>query len=138
MKIVVLDAHAMNPGDLSWDALLEFGELTTYEKTDSSDILDNVGDAEIVLTNKTVLNKAIIDQFKNVRYIGVMASGYNVVDVEAAKEKGIVVTNVPNYSTPTVAQHVFALLLDAYVHVREHSNQIKNNAWAKSEDFCFY
>lgn len=138
MKIVILDAYAMNPGDLSWDGIREFGELVLYEKTNNEDILMRIGDAEVVLTNKTVLDKQTIQKFENVQYIGVMASGYNVVDINAAKEKGIVVTNVPNYSTPTVAQHVFALLLEAYVRVGEHNNLIKNNEWATSQDFCFY
>ncbi len=138
MKIVLLDAHAMNPGDLSWDEIRKFGELILYDKTNKEDILTRIGDADVVLTNKTVLDKQIIQRFENVQYIGVMASGYNVVDTDAAKEKGIVVTNVPNYSTPTVAQHVFALLLEAYVRVGEHNSLIKNNKWATSQDFCFY
>lgn len=138
MKIVVLDGRAMNPGDLSWGKIEQLGELKVYDLTKKDEILKRAQDAEIVLTNKTVLDKEILSQLHNCKYIGVMASGYNVVDVSYAKEKGIVVTNVPNYSTPTVAQHVFALLLEAYVQVGKHNQAIKNNVWASSNDFTYY
>ncbi len=138
MKIVILDAHAMNPGDLSWDKVKKYGELILFDKTKQEDIIKNIGDAQIVLTNKTVLDRETIEKMTNVQYIGVMASGYNVVDIEAAKQQNIVVTNVPGYSTPSVAQHVFALLLEAFVQVGKHNELIKQNKWALSKDFCFY
>ncbi len=138
LKIVVLDGHAMNPGDLSWKSLHEIGEVVIYDKTSDDEFEDRASDAHILLTNKTVLNRNKIDQCKKCQYIGVMASGFNVVDTDYAREKGIVVTNVPNYSTPTVAQHVFALLLEVYLRVGDHNRQIKQNAWANSHDFCFY
>ena len=137
-KIVVLDGHAMNPGDLSWESLNEIGDVVIYDKTSDEDFEARVSEAQILLTNKTVLNRERIDQCKSCQYIGVMASGYNVVDIDYARDKGIVVTNVPNYSTPTVAQHVFALLFEIYLRVGDHNRQIKQNAWAKSQDFCFY
>jgi glycerate dehydrogenase len=138
LKIVVLDGHAMNPGDLSWEPLHEIGDVVIYDKTLDDDFEARANDAHILLTNKTILNRERIDQCKNCQYIGVMASGYNVVDIDYAREKGIVVTNVPNYSTPTVAQHVFALLFEIYLRVGDHNRQIKQNAWANSQDFCFY
>ena len=138
MKIVVLDGKAMNPGDLSWEKIKQLGDLNVFDLTKKDEILQRAEDAEILLTNKTVLDKEVLSKLKKCKYIGVMASGYNVVDVDYAKSIGIIVTNVPNYSTPTVAQHVFALLLEAYVHVGKHNQAIKNNAWATSNDFCFY
>jgi glycerate dehydrogenase len=138
MKIVVLDGRALNPGDLSWMGLEALGEVSVYNQSTSEEVIVRAKDAEILLTNKTVLNKELLSQLDHCKYIGVMASGYNVVDTEYAKSKGIIVTNVPNYSTPTVAQHVFALLLEAYVHVGKHDSEIKNNAWASSKDFTYY
>ncbi len=138
MKIVILDGHAMNPGDLSWKPLEDLGNVFVYDKTSDVDFEKRAGDADVLLTNKTVLDQSKLDQCRKCRYIGVMASGYNVVDVEYAKKKNIVVTNVPNYSTLTVAQHVFALVFEVYLKVGVHNQQIKANAWAKSNDFCFY
>lgn len=138
MKIVILDGNALNPGDLSWNGLESLGELTVYDRTKKDEILERAKDAEVVLTNKTVLDKDVIEQLPNCKYIGVMASGYNTVDIAYAKEKGIIVTNVPSYSTPTVAQQTFALLLEAYVHVGNNNDAIKQNAWANSADFTYY
>lgn len=138
MKIVILDGFALNPGDLSWNSLKRLGKVTIYDRTPTELVLERIGDAEIVLTNKVVFDADLISQLNQVKYIGVMASGFNIIDLEAASEHNIVVTNVPNYSTPTVAQQVFALLLEAYVRVGEHDALIKGNAWAQSEDFCFY
>lgn len=138
MKIVVLDGRALNPGDLSWEGLKEFGEVIVYDQSNKEETIQRARHATIVLTNKSVIDQEVIDQLVSCKYIGVMASGYNVVDTAYAQKKGIIVTNVPNYSTPTVAQHVFALLLEAYVKVKEHDQAIKNNAWANSKDFTFY
>ncbi|NLA78328.1 MAG: D-2-hydroxyacid dehydrogenase [Erysipelothrix sp.] len=138
MKIVILDGYALNPGDLSWQAIENLANVTIYDRTAQADVLTRVGGAQLVLTNKVVFDRDLMSKLPHLKYIGVTASGYNIIDLEAASEFGIVVTNVPNYSTPTVAQHVFALLLEAYVHVGKHNRLIKANEWAKSADFCFY
>lgn len=111
MKIVVLDGQGVNPGDISWKQIEQFGTLTVYPRTDKNDVLAHVGDAEIVLTNKTVFDASTIDALTNTRYIGVLATGYNVVDTEAARRRGIVVTNIPAYSTDSVAQMVLHIFL---------------------------
>ena len=113
MKIVVLDGYTENPGDLSWDGLSALGELTVYDRTpvtDEQEIISRIGDASIILTNKTVISADVMSACPNLRYIGVLATGYNVVDIAEAKARGIIVTNVPAYSTPTVAQLTMALL----------------------------
>jgi glycerate dehydrogenase len=138
MKIVILDGYTCNPNDLSWDMFKEIGELTVYDRTNQSEIVERAKDADILLTNKTVLNKDIIGKLDKVRYIGVLATGYNVVDVVAAKEKGIVVTNVPGYSTNSVAQHVFSLLLEITAHVGHHDQTVKSGRWSNSVDFCYW
>ena len=120
MKIVILDGYTCNPHDLSWDMFKEFGELTVYDRTDLEDVIQRSSDADILLTNKTVINRNTIESLSSVKYIGVLATGYNVVDVTAAKEKGITVTNVPGYSTASVAQHVFSLLLEITAHTGHH------------------
>ena len=112
MKIVILDGHAANPGDLSWEALKDFGELTIYDRTDKEDTIERSKEADIVLTNKVVFGRKELEQLPQLKYIGVTATGYNVVDMEAAHERGIIVTNVPAYSTESVAQAVFAHLLN--------------------------
>ena len=117
MKIVVLDGQGVNPGDISWNRIEELGELTVYPRTAPEEVLQHVGDAEIALTNKTVFDANIIAQLKNTKYIGVLATGYNVVDTKVARERGIVVTNIPAYSTDSVAQMVFAHLLNVSNHV---------------------
>jgi len=138
MKIVVLDGYALNPGDLSWEELEKIGELTVYDRTPEDKILERIGDAEIVYTNKTPLTRETFDKAPNIKWVGVLATGYNIVDVEAAKEKGIPVANVPAYSTEAVAQMVFALLLEICHHVWEHSEAVKNGEWTNSKDFCFW
>lgn len=138
MKIVILDGYTCNPGDLSWDQFKKFGDLTVYDRTNLNEVLQRAGDAEILLTNKTVLDKEIIHQLYNLKYIGVLATGYNVVDVEAAKKKGIVVTNVPGYSTASVAQHVFSLLLEITARVGHHDQTVKKGQWSNSTDFCYW
>ena len=138
MKIVVLDGYTLNPGDLSWGEMEKLGELTVYDRTPEDKILERIGDAEIVYTNKTPLTREIFNKAPNIKWVGVLATGYNVVDVEAAKEKGIPVTNVPTYGTAAVAQMVFALLLEICHHVWEHNEAVKSGEWTRSKDFCFW
>lgn len=138
MDIVVLDGYTLNPGDLSWDALEKLGNVTVYDRTAASQIVKRIGDAKLVFTNKTPLTKEIFKACPNVEFVGVLATGYNVVDVEAAKEFGVVVTNIPTYGTTAVAQFVFALLLELCHHVGDHSQEVKKGTWAKSPDFCFW
>ncbi len=138
MKIVVLDGYTLNPGDLSWQELGALGELTVYDRTATADILPRIGDAEIVFTNKTPLSKEILSACPRLRYIGVLATGYNVVDVEAAQQRKITVTNIPTYGTTAVAQYVFALLLEICHHVGAHDQAVKAGDWSKQPDFCFW
>ncbi|MDY0289895.1 MAG: D-2-hydroxyacid dehydrogenase [Sphaerochaeta sp.] len=136
--IVVLDGYTLNPGDLSWDGFSELGDLTVYDRTDPEDILSRIGNADIVITNKTPLTKETLDKAPAIRYIGVLATGYNVVDIQAAKKKAIPVCNIPTYGTDAVAQFVFALLLDITSHVAHHSDEVKKGRWTESPDFCFW
>ncbi|MBC8768521.1 D-2-hydroxyacid dehydrogenase [Arenibacter sp. BSSL-BM3] len=140
MKIVILDGYTLNPGDLSWEKLKDFGELTVYDRTeyDNDKIIETIGSAEIVFTNKTPLPKEILKKVPSLKYIGVLATGFNVVDVDTAKELGIVVTNVPSYGTTAVAQMTMALLLEMCHHVGEHNRAVKQGEWSKSKDFCFW
>lgn len=138
MKIVVLDGFTLNPGDLSWDRLEALGDVTVYERTKLSEIVERVADAEIVFTNKTPLDKEMLKKLTSVKYIGVLATGYNVVDAAAAGELGKIVTNIPTYGTTAVGQFVFAHLLEICHHVWDHSEEVKKGAWAKAVDFCFW
>ena len=140
MKIVVLDGYTLNPGDLSWEGLEKLGDVTVYERTvkEKNQIIKAIGDAEIIFTNKTPLTKEIIEKVSSVKYIGVLATGYNVVDIVAAKELGIIVTNVPAYGTASVAQMTFALLLEVCHHVGDHNEAVRKGQWNKCDDFCFW
>ncbi|WP_418603314.1 D-2-hydroxyacid dehydrogenase [Hwangdonia sp.] len=140
MKIVVLDGYTLNPGDLSWEGIEQFGDLVVYDRTgfDTEEIVKNIGDAEAVFTNKTPLPKAVLTQVPHLKYIGVLATGYNIIDVEVAKALGIVVANVPTYGTQAVAQFAMALLLEMCHHVGDHSKAVKDGEWTKSLDFCFW
>ena len=138
MKIVILDGYAANPGDLSWTPFAEMGELTVHERTAPADAAARLEGADMALTNKTVLTRELMAGAKNLKYIGVLATGYNVVDTAAAKELGIVVTNIPAYSTDSVAQMVFALLLEICQRVGHHSNAVHAGRWTASRDFCFW
>ncbi len=138
MKICILDGYTLNPGDLSWHELAETGDLEVYDRTPENLILERASSAEIVLTNKTPMRKGTIDALPNVKYIGVLATGYDVVDVGAAIERGVVVTNVPNYATTSVAQMVFALLLEFCQRVQRHSDEVMNGAWSRNPDWCFW
>lgn len=137
LNIVVLDGYTLNPGDLDWEALGKLGEITIYDRTSDEDIVERAADAQIVLTNKTPLTKEILLQLPNLRYIGVLATGYNIIDVEAANEQEIIVTNVPTYSTQSVAQLVFALLLEYCHRVQWHSDAVYKGDWVNSIDFSF-
>ena len=140
MKIVILDGFTSNPGDLSWDKMETLGDLTVYEYTpnQTADVVERLKDCEIALTNKTVITAEIMEACPALRYIGVLATGYNVVDMKAAAEQGITVTNVPGYSTQAVAQQAFALLLDICSHAAHHSKEVHNGRWSRGRDFCFW
>ncbi len=141
MKIVILDGYAENPGDLSWKGFEKLGELTVYDRTpreDVEEILRRIGDAEIICTNKTLIGREVIERAPKLRYIGVLATGYNVVDVDAAAKRGIPVTNIPSYGTAAVAQHVMALLLEICNRTGHHSQAVHEGRWQRSEDFCFW
>ena len=138
MEIVVLDGHALNPGDLSWSPLEEFGDLSVYERTPEDKIKERIGSAEIIFTNKTPLGEEVFADCPELKYVGVLATGYNVVAVEAAREHNVVVTNVPEYGTSAVAQHTFALLLEMCNHAAEHSRAVKSGEWKEAPDFCFW
>ena len=138
MKIVVLDSYVLNPGDLRWDALRELGTCEIYDRTASDQIVARAAGAEVVLTNKCPLSAETLAQLPDLKFIGVMATGYNVVDVAAAKERGIVVSNVPIYGTKSVAQHVFALILEHTQHVGAHAAAVDEGRWSKHIDWCFW
>lgn len=137
-KIVVLDGYTLNPGDLSWEGLEELGDLTVYDRTPEEKIIERIGDAEIIFTNKTPLTKETFAKVPQVEYVGVLATGYNVVDVEAAKEMDVTVTNIPTYGTTAVGQFVFALLLEMCHHVWKHNEAVKEGQWAECPDFTFW
>lgn len=138
MKIVVLDGYTLNPGDLSWDELKKLGEVKIYDRTPADQTVDRIGDAEIVFTNKTVIDKAVLDACSGVKYIGVLATGYNVVDVEATKEKGIPIVNIPAYGTAAVAQFAIALLLEICHHVGEHGQSVTRGEWTNNIEWCYW
>lgn len=138
MKIVVLDGYAMNPGDMSWNGLRAFGNVTVYDRTPEDKVMERIKGADAVFTNKTLLRREVLSNADNLKYIGVLATGYNVVDIEAASEKGIIVTNVPGYSTDTVAQMVMALILELCHRAGDHSREVKDGAWSSSKDFAFW
>ena len=138
MKIVVLDGFALNPGDLTWDGLKKTGDVKVYDRTPTDQIVERAAGAEIVYTNKTPLSRETLCQLPALKFIGVLATGYNVVDTEAAKEQGILVTNIPGYGTDSVAQLTFALLLELCHHVQYHSDSVRQGKWAQSVDYCYW
>lgn len=140
MKIVILDGYTENPGDLSWAALEAYGALTVYDRTpyEDAEIIRRIGDAEIVVTNKTPLNRAVLEACPSVRFIAVLATGYNVVDVAFAREKGIPVSNVPAYGTDAVGQFAIALLLEICSHVKHHSDAVHAGRWQSAPDWTFW
>ena len=141
MKIVVLDGYTENPGDLSWDELAKLGDLTVYDRTpvnDEAEIIRRIGDAEMVYTNKTPISRRVIDACPNMKFISMLATGYNVVDYAYAKEKGIPVTNVPTYGTASVSQFSIALLLEVCHHIGHHDASVHAGNWAKCIDWCYW
>lgn len=141
MKIVVLDGYALNPGDLSWQGFEELGEVTVYDRTsytDKQEIIERIGDAEAILTNKTPITADVLKACPQLTYIGVLATGYNVVDLAAAKEQGITVINIPSYSTNAVAQATFALLLEVTNQVGHHNRSVHQGDWQTSKDFSYW
>ncbi|OAD20287.1 glycerate dehydrogenase, partial [Candidatus Thiomargarita nelsonii] len=138
MNIVVLDGYTLNPGDLSWAPLQSLGHCEIYDRTPPDAVVQRAAFAEIVLTNKTLLTRAEIEQLPKLQYIGVLATGYNVVDLKAARERHIPVTNVPKYSTPSVAQMVFALLLELTRQVGLHAEGVRAGRWSNQADFCYW
>ena len=138
MKIAVMDGHGVNPGDMSWKPFEEIGQIKVYPRTAPEEVVAHVGDADIVLTNKTVFNADVISQLPNVKYIGVLATGYNVVDTEAAHRRGIVVTNIPAYSTDSVAQMTFAHILNITNRVGYYAAKNSDGEWSRCPDFCYW
>ena len=139
MKLVVLDGHTLNPGDLNWSALLELGEQPEiYERTAPQDTVSRAAEAEILLTNKVILDRETLAQLPKLKYVGILATGINVIDLAAARERGIVVTNVPAYSTASVVQLTFALLLELTQRVGHHAGSVRQGNWVKSKDFAFW
>lgn len=138
MNIVVLDGYTLNPGDLSWDALRELGSCEIYDRSAPDEIVPRSTSAEIVLTNKVKLNGEYMSSVPTLKYIGVTATGYNIVDVAAARERKVIVTNVPTYGTQSVAQMTFALLLELTQHVGHHAQSVREGRWTRSPDFCYW
>ncbi|MFN8008726.1 MAG: NAD(P)-dependent oxidoreductase [Terriglobia bacterium] len=138
LNLVVLDGYALNPGDLSWEALEKLVKVTVYERTPPELVVERCQGAELILTNKTPVTAASIAQLSALRYVGVLATGYNIVDVQAAKARQIPVANIPTYGTASVAQFTFALLLELCHNVRLHSDAVRSGAWSRSIDWCFW
>jgi len=138
MKIVILDGYTENPGDLSWEGFESLGDLTVYDRTPIEKTIERIGDADIVLVNKAPISRETIEACKNIKYIGVLATGYNIVDIEAAKERGILVSNIPTYGTDAVGQFAIALLLEICHHIGHHSQAVKEGRWENNADWCFW
>ena len=138
MKIVILDGYTENPGDLSWDAFKAYGSLVVYDRTSTEKIAGRIRDAEVVYTNKTPIRKEVMDACPNLKFIGVLATGYDVVDCSAAKEKGVVVANIPTYGTDAVGQFAIGLLLEICHHIGHHDAAVHEGRWERSEDWCFW
>lgn len=138
MKTVILDGYTLNPGDLTWEDFYKFGEVEIYDRTSDDEVVKRIGNADAVFTKKVPMTRNIIEQCKNIKFIGVLATGYNLVDIEAADEKGIIVSNIPTYGTQAVAQFTIALLLEVCHHIGDHFNAVKNGQWTNSPDFCFW
>lgn len=138
MKIVVLDGYTLNPGDITWEGLEKLGEVTVYDRTKAEDVIERIGDAQAVYTNKTPITRETLDACPNVKFIGVLATGYNIVDIEAAKEKNIPVANIPTYGTAAVSQFAIGLLLELCHHIGAHSDAVKAGEWSSNPDWCFW
>ena len=138
MKIVVLDGYTLNPGDLNWEGIEALGELVVYDRTPADMIQERCSGASIIYTNKTPLDETFFKQNPEVKYVGILATGYNIIDTKAARDHGVVVTNVPGYGTPSVAQMTFAIILELCNRVQRHSDSVKNGKWSTSDDFCYW
>ncbi|MCR5062643.1 MAG: D-2-hydroxyacid dehydrogenase [Treponema sp.] len=138
MILKILDGHADNPGDLSWDSFNQFADVTVYDRTNLENIVSRSIDADAIFINKVSITEQVLSQLPKLRYIGVCATGYNVVDIPACKKRGIIVTNIPSYSTDSVAQHVFALITYFTNHVALHNQSVQNGDWIKSKDFVYW
>ena len=138
MKILILDGYTENPGDLSWEGFENLGDLTVYDRTPIEKTIGRIGDAEIVLVNKAPITRETIEACKNIKYIGVLATGYNIVDIEAAGERGILVSNIPTYGTDAVGQFAIGLLLEICHHIGHHSQAVKEGRWENNPDWCFW
>lgn len=138
MKIIVLDGHTLNPGDLDWSALEQLGELTVYDRTAPEEVFLRAQGAEILITNKTPISGKVMEQLPELKFISVLATGYNILDIEAARRLGIRVSNVPGYSTASVVQLTFAFILEFTHHVQTHSDGVHAGKWASSKDFCYW
>lgn len=136
-KIVILDSYTANPGDISWDPILEFGDVTMYDRTPGELTIERAKDADILLTNKTILNRDVLINLPKLKYIGLLSTGVNVVDLKICRERNIFVTNIPGYSTDSVAQLVFAMILEFCSGVSKHSESVLNGDWSASIDFCY-
>ena len=138
MKIVILDGYTENPGDLSWEGFEELGELKVYDRTPKEEVIERIGEADAVIVNKTPLDRGVFEACPQIKYVGVLATGYNVIDTKAARERGIPVCNIPTYGTTAVAQMTFALLLEICHHIAEHSDAVKKGEWSNNPDWCFW
>lgn len=137
-KIVVLDGYTLNPGDLSWDGFQSIAPIEVHERTETAKIVERSRGAEFILTNKTPLSAETLTQLPDLRYVGVLATGYNIVDVKAAKERGIPVCNIPTYGTASVAQHTFALILELTIQAKLHGDAVRAGEWSSCQDWCFW
>lgn len=138
MNIVVLDGYTLNPGDITWGGMEKLGCLTVYDRTPTDKIVERIGNAEVVFTNKTPISKETFEECPNIKFVGVLATGYNVVDVVAAKEKGIPVTNIPTYGTDAVGQFAIGLLLEICHHIAHHDKAVHDGRWENNNDWCFW
>lgn len=138
MKLTILDGHAVNPGDLSWDNFKQYADITVYERTPMDQLVSRIGDSDAIFLNKIPITEETLSQCPNLKYIGVLATGYNVIDLEATRKHNITVTNIPAYSTDSVAQHVFAMILHFTNHVSLHNDSVQNGDWVKCPDFCYW
>ncbi|MCI6702142.1 MAG: D-2-hydroxyacid dehydrogenase [Prevotella sp.] len=138
MKIVVLDGYGLNPGDLSWDEMGQLGELVVYDRTTPEEVIGRAADADVILTNKVALKSKEMDALPKLKYIGVLATGYNIIDTDYAKSKGIIVTNIPAYSTDSVAQMTFAHILNITNRIEHYADQTRRGQWSRSKDFCYW
>lgn len=138
MKLTILDGHAVNPGDLSWDVFKKYAEVTVYEQTPEEEVVNRIGNSDAILLNKININSQILEKCRSLKYIGVLATGYNVIDIDSVKKAKICVTNIPSYSTEAVSQHVFALILNYTNSVSLHNESVQNGDWIKNPNFCYW